>query len=72
LTFYVLINTDNEERIQKELSKVLKDVKFEYESVYGVYDGVLKIYGKNNNLREIADKIKTLPKIHSTMILTVG
>lgn len=72
MTFYVLINTDNEERIQKELSKVLKDVKFEYESVYGVYDGVLKIYGKNNNLREIADKIKTLPKIHSTMILTVG
>lgn len=73
MTFYVLINSDNySDQIEKDITKILaKNVKLEFESVYGVYDGVIKIYGSNENVREIADKIKSLPKIHSVMILTL-
>ena len=73
MVFYVLINTDiSDEEIEKDISKVIpKDVKFEYQSVYGVFDGVIKIYDKKNS-REIGENIKKLPKINSTMILTIA
>jgi len=73
MVFYVLINTDiSDEEIEKDISKVIpKDVKFEYQSVYGVFDGVIKIYDKKNS-REITENIKKLPKINSTMILTIA
>jgi len=74
MTFYVLINCDNySDQIEKDIKKILaKNVKHEYQSVYGVYDGIIKINGTNEGIREIADKIKSLPKIHSVMVLTVS
>ena len=73
MVFFILINCDNySNEIEKDIGKILpKDVKFEFQSVYGVYDGVLKIY-MNDNMREISEKIKTLPKIHSTMVLSIA
>lgn len=72
--FYVLINSDNySDQIEKDIRKILsKSVKHEFQSVYGVYDGIIKIHDKNEKVREIADKIKSLPKIHSVMVLTVS
>lgn len=72
MVFYVLINTDNSNEIEKDISKVIpKGVKFEYETVFGVFDGVLKIYD-NDTHREIINNIKSLTKIHSTMILSIA
>lgn len=77
MVFFILINCDNySDQIEKDISKILpKDVKHTFESVYGVYDGVLKIEGidkSKDNAREIVNKIKTLPKIHTATVLTVS
>ena len=80
MVFFILINCDNySDEIAKDISKVLsKGIKHHFESVYGVYDGVLKIEQSFNDgetkigAREIAEKIRSLPKIHSTMVLTVS
>ena len=73
MVYYILINSDNySDQIEKDITKILaKGIKHEYQSVYGVYDGILKVHDSNDKIREIADKIKSLPKIHSTMVLTV-
>lgn len=72
--YYLLINSDNySDQIEKDITKILsKNVKHEFQSVYGVYDGIITIHGKNDSIRQIADKIKSLPKIHSVMVLTVS
>jgi len=80
MVFFILINCDNySDEIEKDISKVLaKGVKHTFQSVYGVYDGVLKIEQNFNDgdtkqgAREIAEKIRSLSKIHSTMVLTVS
>ena len=72
MTFYILINVDNySEQLEKDITKALPNgVKHEYQSVYGVFDGIIKIFGKEN-VREISDKIRNISKIHSIMVLTV-
>jgi len=81
MVFFILITCDTySDLIGKEISKVLpKGVKHEFQSVYGVYDAVLRIEDDSNNTddskdlyREIATRIKTLPKVHTTMVLTVA
>lgn len=77
--FYILVTCDNySDLIDKDVKKILpKDVKYEFESTYGVYDAVLKIEMKSGgnmkqNGREIAEKIKSLSKVHTTMVLNVS
>ena len=80
--FYILINCDNySDQIEKDITKVLgKSIKHHFESVYGVYDAVLRIDIPNSpnsddtkqGARQIAEKIRSLSKIHSTMVLTVS
>ncbi len=74
MVFYVLINTDiSDEQIEKDISKIIpKDVKFEYQSVYGVFDAILKIYDSRESQMKIVTNIKNMPKIQSTMILTIA
>ena len=72
--FYVLINSDlgGEEQMKKEIEKTLgKEVDFEVISVYGVYDVVIRVKDKTFTTRSLQDKLKTVSKIHSVMILTV-
>ena len=67
--FYVMINSDSHPSIEKDIAKVLK-TDYEYVNVFGVYDAVLKVSVKDlNNVRDLADKIRAIPKIHSVMIL---
>ena len=66
--FYVMINSDSNPSIEKDISKLLK-TDFEYVNVFGVYDAVLKVKD-NDNVKELADKIRAIPKIHSVMVLT--
>ena len=66
-SFYVMINSDSNPSIEKAIAKVLK-TDYEYENVFGVYDAVLKV--KDDNVRDLADKIRAIPKIHSVMVLT--
>lgn len=73
--FYVLINSDvGADQIEKDIVKVMsKGIEYEFKKVYGVYDAVLKIVDKKETLnpRDLQDKVKTVSKIQSTMILTV-
>jgi hypothetical protein len=62
-----MINSDSNPSIEKDIAKVLK-VDFEYVNVFGVYDAVLKV--RDENVKELADKIRAIPKIHSVMVLT--
>lgn len=70
--FVVLINSDvDSEQIEKHITKVLtKEIKHEFVRVYGVFDLILKIHDVNE-IGEFADKIKSMPKIHTSMILTI-
>ncbi len=63
-----MINSDSNPSIEKDIAKVVKS-DYEYENVYGVYDAVLKVKD-TADVRELADKIKAIPKIHSVMVLT--
>lgn len=65
--FYVMINGDTDSDIEKEIKKLFK-TGYEYSEVFGVYDVVVKV--KHGNVRELADKIKAIPKVRSVMILT--
>ena len=72
--FFVLINNDlgADKDIRKHVEKLIdKNKHFEFTTVYGVYDAVLRINDKKENARELAEKIKLIPKVQSTMILTV-
>jgi len=87
--FYMLINCDNyTEQIEKDITKALpKGVKHHFQSVYGVYDAVVKIEGSDDtdtkqnaghvsddskqNARAISEKILSLSKIYSVAVLSV-
>lgn len=72
--FFVLINSDlgGEKDIENAIKKIIKkDVDYDFVNVYGVYDAVLRINDKDLDPRSLQDKLKTIPKIHSIMILTV-
>jgi hypothetical protein len=72
--FYVLINSDvGADRIEKDLTKIVKKgAKFEFQKVYGVYDAVLKINDKSESARDLQEKVKSIAKVESVMILTVA
>ena len=75
---YVLINSDlgTDESIIKKLKDILsaeKDVKFEIQGVYGIYDIILKLTSSNTErLRSIITfKIRKIIQVQSTMTMTV-
>lgn len=75
---YVLINSDlgTDESIIKKLKDILsaeKDVKFEIQGVYGVYDIILKLTSSNTErLRSIITfKIRKIIQVQSTLTMTV-
>ena len=75
---YVLINSDlgTDESIIKKLKDILsaeKDVKFEIQGVYGIYDIILKLTSSNTErLRSIITfKIRKIPQVQSTLTMTV-
>ena len=72
--FFILINSDlgGEAVIEKEIRKILnKETELEFVPCYGVYDAVVKVKDKNEDPRSLQDKLKTIPKVHSILILTV-
>ncbi|MEE2600786.1 MAG: Lrp/AsnC ligand binding domain-containing protein [Thermoproteota archaeon] len=75
---YVLINSDlgSDESIIKKLKDILsaeKDVKFEIQGVYGIYDIILKLTSSNTErLRSIITfKIRKIIQVQSTLTMTV-
>tara|TARA_B100000446_G_C10286891_1_gene246190 strand:- start:244 stop:504 length:261 start_codon:yes stop_codon:yes gene_type:complete len=75
---YVLINSDlgSDESIIKKLKDILsaeKDVKFEIQGVYGIYDIILKLTSSNaERLRSIITfKIRKIIQVQSTLTMTV-
>ncbi len=75
---YVLINSDlgTDESIIKKLKDILsaeKDVKFEIQGVYGIYDIILKLTSSNTErLRSIITfKIRKIIQVQSTLTMTV-
>lgn len=77
-TSYILINSDlgTDESIIKKLKDILsaeKDVKFEIQGVYGIYDIILKLTSSNaERLRSIITfKIRKIIQVQSTLTMTV-
>ncbi len=75
---YVLINSDlgTDESIIKKLKDILsaeKDIKFEIQGVYGIYDIILKLTSSNTErLRSIITfKIRKIIQVQSTLTMTV-
>ncbi|MDP2667385.1 MAG: Lrp/AsnC ligand binding domain-containing protein [Nitrosopumilaceae archaeon] len=77
-TAYVLLNSDlgSDESIIAEAKKILaseKNIQFEIQGVYGVYDIVLKIItDSTDHLRSIiTNKIRKINKVQSTLTMMV-
>lgn len=77
-TAYVLLNSDlgSDESIIVEAKKILaseKNIQFEIQGVYGVYDIVLKITtDTTDHLRSIiTNKIRKINKVQSTLTMMV-
>jgi len=77
-TAYVLLNSDlgSDESIIIEAKKILaseKNIQFEIQGVYGVYDIVLKITtDTTDHLRSIiTNKIRKINKVQSTLTMMV-
>ncbi len=77
-TAYVLLNSDlgSDESIIAEAKKILaseKNIQFEIQGVYGVYDIVLKITtDTTDHLRSIiTNKIRKINKVQSTLTMMV-
>lgn len=77
-TSYVLLNSDlgSDESIISEAKRLLdeeKNIKYEIQGVYGVYDIVLKITADStDNLRSIiTNKIRKIGKVQSTLTMMV-
>lgn len=77
-TAYVLLNSDlgSDESIIAEAKKILaseKNIQFEIQGVYGVYDIVLKITtDTTDHLRSIiTNKIRKINKVQSTLTMVV-
>ena len=77
-TAYVLLNSDlgSDESIISEAKKILaseKNIQFEIQGVYGVYDIVLKIItDSTDHLRSIiTNKIRKINKVQSTLTMMV-
>jgi DNA-binding Lrp family transcriptional regulator len=77
-TAFILLNSDlgtDQEIIVKikEILGVEKDIKFEVQGVYGIYDIVVKIEADNpDHLRSIiTNKIRKIDKVYSTLTMMV-
>ena len=77
-TSYILINSDlgTDESIISKLKEILedeKDIKYEIQGVYGVYDIVLNISSDDmDTLRStITNKIRKITSVQSTLTMMV-
>ena len=77
-TSYILINSDlgTDEAIIGKIKEILadeKDIQYEIQGVYGVYDIVLKLSSDDiNTLRStITNKIRKITSVQSTLTMMV-
>jgi len=77
-TSYILINSDlgTDESTVTKLKKILadeKDIQYEIQGVYGVFDIVLKLSSDDiDNLRStITNKIRKITSVQSTLTMMV-
>ena len=77
-TSYILINSDlgTDESIITKLKEILadeKEIQYEIQGVYGVYDIVLKLNSDNmDTLRStITNKIRKITSVQSTLTMMV-
>ena len=77
-TSYILINSDlgTDESIIIKIKEILsdeKDIQYEIQGVYGVYDIVLKLSSDNiDTLRStITNKIRKITSVQSTLTMMV-
>lgn len=77
-TTYILINSDlgSDVEIIKKIKEILdkeKDVKYEVQGVYGVYDIIVKITSDSmEKLRGIiTNNIRKIDKVYSTLTMMV-
>ena len=77
-TSYVLINSDlgTDESIIVKIKEILEDekeIKYEIQGVYGVYDIILKLSSDDiNTLRStITNKIRKITSVQSTLTMMV-
>jgi DNA-binding Lrp family transcriptional regulator len=77
-TSYVLINSDlgTDESIIVKIKEILddeKEIKYEIQGVYGVYDIILKLSSDSiDNLRStITNKIRKITSVQSTLTMMV-
>ena len=77
-TSYILINSDlgTDESIIIKIKKLLadeKDIQYEIQGVYGVYDIVLKLSSDNIDILRstITNKIRKITSVESTLTMMV-
>ena len=77
-TSYILINSDlgTDESIITKIKEILageKEIEYEIQGVYGVYDIILKISSDNiDTLRStISNKIRKITSVQSTLTMMV-
>lgn len=77
-TAYILINSDlgTDVSIIKYLNKTLseeKDIQFEVDGVYGVYDIIVKLTSENGETLRgiITNKVRTIDHVQSTLTMMV-
>lgn len=77
-TAYILINSDlgTDVSIIEYLNKTLaeeKDIKFEVNGVYGVYDIIVKLTSENGETLRgiITNKVRTIDHVQSTLTMMV-
>ena len=78
-TTYILLNSDlgSDVEIIKKIKEILdkegKDVRYEVQGVYGVYDIIVKITADNMDLLRniITNKIRKIDKVYSTLTMMV-
>jgi len=77
-TSYILINSDlgTDEAIIGKIKEILdseKNIQYEIQGVYGVYDIILKLSSDDiNTLRStITNKIRTITSVQSTLTMMV-
>ena len=77
-TAYILINSDlgTDSSIIEYLNKTLseeKDIQFEVDGVYGVYDIIVKLTSENGETLRgiITNKVRTIDHVQSTLTMMV-
>lgn len=77
-TTYILINSDlgSDSEIIKKIKQILdteKDISYEVQGVYGVYDIIVKITADSMDLLRsiITNKIRKIDKVYSTLTMMV-